>query len=118
MRSFFRIFVMLIVTAFTLIMQGGGYKNSHDFSVVALTGLYFLGLPLIAIVTLLHFLEGWLGRYGRYYIASLGLWPLLLILYAGRGDPKFSTILVLAGVGWSVIWIATAFLFRKPSQPL
>ena len=118
MRSFFRIFVMAIVTALILIVQAGGYKDFHDFSFVALTGLYFLGLPLIAIVTLLHFLERWLGRYGRYYITLLGLWPFLLILYAGRGDETYAAIIVLASIGWSAIWIATAFLFLKPSRPL
>jgi hypothetical protein len=116
MRTFFRIFVMIIVTAFILILQGGGYGSFHDFSFVALTGLYFLGLPLIAIVILLHFMEGWLGRYGRYYISLLGLWPLLLIWYAGGGDSKFASILVLAGIGWSAAWIATAFVFLKPSR--
>jgi hypothetical protein len=118
MRSFFRIFVMIIVTAFILIVQGGGYKNFHDFSFVASIGLYFLGLPLIVIIILLHFLEGWLGRYGRYYISLLGLWPLLLILYAGRGDSKFAAVLVLSGIGWSAAWIATASLFRRQPRPL
>jgi hypothetical protein len=81
MRSFSRIAVMVVVSLLTLTICGGGYTDRNAFAFVGLLLVMFWGLPLIGLITLLHFLDWRFGPYARYPIALIGLFPLLLVIY-------------------------------------
>ena len=115
MRSFGRIAVMVVVSLLTSALCVGGFKH-------ALTGLIIAvivcTLPLIGIITGLHFLERRIGPHARYFIASLGLSPLLLVMLSGaRGDGDYMGAIILAGLAWSAAWLATAHAFDQAPRP-
>ncbi|MGA7072275.1 hypothetical protein [Bradyrhizobium sp.] len=113
MRSFFRIMVMVIVSALTFTVCGGGYRKLDEFLFVGMLVVMFWGLPLIGLVTLLHFVERRLGRIAGYVIATIGLIPLGLVIAYGPGDPVYSRIIVVTGLGWSAAWIVTSLIFLE-----
>jgi hypothetical protein len=55
-RSFGRIAVMVLISLLTLTI-GGGYTDLNAFGFVGVLLVMFWGLPLIALMTLFHFLD-------------------------------------------------------------
>jgi hypothetical protein len=110
MRSFGRIAVMVVVSLLTLAICAGGFENAFIGFVIVM----LFALPLIGIITLFHFFERRSGPYARHSIASIGLFPLLLvILFGGRGDTSYMAAIVLAGLTWSAAWLATSHTFYR-----
>jgi hypothetical protein len=106
------VLVSLVVSTICL----GGGKDLDAFKFVGSLILFFWGLPLLALVTVLHFVERWLGTYARLLIAAIGLIPLgLCIAFGFRGDRHFMGQMVMAGLAWSFAWILTSLLFPKPA---
>jgi hypothetical protein len=100
---------MVIVSLVTLTICGGGYTDRNAFGFVGLLLVMFWGLPLIGFITLFHFLDRRLGPYARYPIASIGLFPLLLVIYfRGQGDVTYVRVIVLSGLAWSAAWLTTS----------
>jgi len=117
MRSFGRIAAMVIVSLLALTLGFGGYTDRNAFGFVGLLLVMFWGIPLIGIITLFHFVERRFGPYMRYLIASIGLFPLLLVIYSrGRGDAIYMQIFMLPGLVWSAAWLTTSFLFLDRSH--
>jgi hypothetical protein len=114
MRSLVRIAVMVVVSLLTLTACGGGYADKNDFEAVGLIVVLFAGLPVLALITLFHFLDSAFGPYARYPIAFIGLFPLLLVVYfGGKGDAIYMRNIVFSGLAWSAAWLATSYIFSR-----
>ena len=106
MSSAGRIPLMVVVSLLALAFCAGGASDV----LVGLVWVTFLcSLPLIGLIGWLDSVEKRSGPNARYAIASIGLIPLLLIIYAGgRGNGEYMGVIVLAGMGWSAAWYATS----------
>ena len=113
MRSLIRIAVMVVVSLLTLTIGSGGYAGKHAFEELGIFAVVFGGLPVLGLITLFHFLDWAFGPYARYPVASIGLFPLLLIIYVGQGDETFTKISVLSGLAWSAAWLATSHIISR-----
>ena len=102
---------MIVITWVVLIMCAGGGRG--DLLALAIAAIV-TGLPAVIIALLLQFLEGLMGKNGKYVISSLGLLPLMLIIYnQGRGDHFYMITILTSGLLWSIAWIGTAILFLR-----
>lgn len=114
MKSLSRIAVMVVVSLLTLTICGGGYAGKDAFVEMGIFAVLFGGLPVLGLITLFHFLDWAFGPYARYPVASIGLFPLLLIIYfQGGGDETYMKIIVLFGFAWSAAWLATSHIFSN-----
>jgi hypothetical protein len=105
---------MVVVSLLTLTIGFGGYTDRNAFGLVGGLLVMFWDLPLIGLITLLHFLDRRFGTYARYPIASIGLFPLLLVVYfRGQGDEIYTRVIVLSGLAWSAAWFATSHIFSR-----
>jgi hypothetical protein len=116
MKSFIRIAVMVVVSLLTLTICGGGYGDKNAFAEVGIFAVTFGGLPVLGLITLFHFLDRAFGSYARYPVALIGLFPLLLVVYLGGGDPIYGRMIVFSGLVWSAAWPATSRIFREPHK--
>jgi hypothetical protein len=116
MKSFYRIVVMVVVSLLTLVICGGGYSDVNVFSFIGIILVVFWGLPIIGLVTLLHFVERLVGVYARYLIALIGFIPLGLVLAFGAGEPVYTKVVVFSGLAWSAAWIVTSLLFLEKTR--
>ena len=114
MRSLIRITVMVVVSLLTLTVCGGGYAGKNAFEEMGLFAVLFGGLPVLGLITLFHFLDWAFGPYARYPVASIGLFPLLLVIYfKGEGEEIYMRVIVLSGLAWSAAWLATSHIFSR-----
>jgi|SRR5579872_1876941 len=116
MRSLIRISAMVVISLLTLTMCGGGYRR-NGFEFVGSIVIFFWGLPVIGLVTVFHFLDRRFGSYARYAVASIGLFPSLLVIYfGGTGDPTYIKVMILSGLAWSAAWLATSQISGASTQ--
>jgi hypothetical protein len=95
---------MTVVSLLTLAICAGGFKDAFAGLVIVM----LFALPLIGIIALFHFFERRFGSFARYSIASIGLFPLLLVILSrGLGDASYMGAIVIAGLIWSAAWLAT-----------
>jgi hypothetical protein len=115
MRSFYRIAIMVVVSLLTLTLCGGGFRDLKTFYFIGVFVVVVGGLPIIALVTTLHFAERAFGGYALILITLIGFIPLALLVSFG-GDDSYAKVPILSGWGWSAAWVATSLLFPKETR--
>ena len=78
-------------------------------------GIISSGVPVaIAGVLFLQFIERSIGKTGKYVVSTIGLFPLMLVIfYSKHGVNAYMIALVLSGLAWSAAWIMTSVLFLE-----
>ena len=105
---------MVVVSLLSLTFGLGGYTDRNGFELIGGLLVMFWGLPLIGLVTAFHFLDRRYGPYARCPIASIGLFPLLLVIFfGGQGDQIFIRVIILSGLTWSAAWLTTSHFFAR-----
>ena len=113
MVHFVRIFVLTIMTTYLLSVAAGGQPLRALPE--ALVFFVIFGAPAFVFVNLLVKLEKAYSA-GRYYVALLGLSPLILfgslaLLLDARGFGNAYTAKVMStGIIWGALWLGTSFL--------
>jgi hypothetical protein len=113
---------MVVVSLLVLTTGAGGYAGDKTFGFAGILVLFamFWGLPLLALMSLFHFLDKRFGPYVRYPIAMIGLSPLLFVIYfRGQGDHIFMMAIVVSGFAWAAAWLVTSRIFVSDAlQPV
>jgi hypothetical protein len=107
---------MVIISLLLLTTGAGGYAGDKTFGFGGILLLFamFCGLPLVALMSLFHFLDKRFGPYARYPIAMIGLFPLLFVIYfRGQGNQIFIMAMVLSGFAWTAAWLVTSHIFAS-----
>lgn len=109
------ILVSLLVSTICL----GGGRDVDAFKLVGSLVVFFWSLPIIVLMSVLHFAERRGGTYARWLIAMLGFSPLGIVIHADGhvADRRYVMQLVTAGLAWSLAWVVTSLLFPKREAP-
>jgi len=112
-RRLLRLVILFVATMAALIGILGGYASASEFRAAAGVASLYFTIPVLVFVVVTTRDEAPSIRFGDWLIAAIGIWPALRTVFTWvaegnmSADGAHSWASAVAGLLWSVVWIAT-----------